>query len=279
MRDATDGLKLWMDSLPATLSPEENRRLGARVMAGDEAAKRAMIEGNLRLVYWVAQKFRWTGSPLMDLIQDGTLGLIRAVEKYDPERGNLSTYATAWISQAITRAAVNTGTAIRLPTQVHHAVRTVAQARKALGEDATAEQIAARTGEKVERVERLLEIESLRTVSLDQPTSDGEGGPMVALMQTDGDLAEDTSADMDARADAGTLDWALGTLKPRDRAVLRMRYGLGDEPEEMTLREIGEVLGVTVERVRQIQKRAEQALAEEFAVRNGARPSALLKAA
>jgi RNA polymerase nonessential primary-like sigma factor len=204
--------------------------------------------------------------------------LIRAVEKYDPARGSLANYATWWIRQSITRALVNTGAAIRVPQHVHQHVSKLRAARRALGPDATAEQIAARMGETVERVERLIKVESLRTVSLDQPADDGEGGPIVALMQTDGDLAEDTSADMDARADAGTLERALGGLRPREQAVLRMRYGLGDGPE-MTLRQVSLELGVTMERVRQIQRRAEQTLAEEFAVHQGARPSAWLKVA
>jgi RNA polymerase primary sigma factor len=253
-----DPLKLYVRQIGdgRLLTPTEERELARRKDEGDEAAKRKLIECNLRLVMSITRNYTKAGVPLLDLIQEGNLGLIRAVEKFDYKLGfKLSTYATWWIRQAITRALADQGRTIRLPVHVAEQVRKVMRARRVLAQklnrEPVVDEIAKESGFPPERVRELFELVE-DPVSLDTPVGDGES--------LYGDLIEDTKLD---RPDITTADnlrsvelaQALSALNPRMRIVLARRFGLeGETPQ--TLEEVGHSLGITRERVRQLESRA-----------------------
>ena len=253
-----DPLKLYVRQIGdgRLLTPTEERELARRKDEGDEAAKRKLIECNLRLVMSITRNYTKAGVPLLDLIQEGNLGLIRAVEKFDYKLGfKLSTYATWWIRQAITRALADQGRTIRLPVHVAEQVRKVMRARRVLAQKLNREpvldEIAKESGFPPERVRELFELVE-DPVSLDTPVGDGES--------LYGDLIEDTKL---ARPDITTADnlrsvelaEALAALNPRMRLVLARRFGL-DGAAPQTLEEVGHSLGITRERVCQLESRA-----------------------
>jgi RNA polymerase primary sigma factor len=253
-----DPLKLYVRQIGdgPLLTPREERELARRKDAGDEAAKRRLIECNLRLVMSITRNYTKAGVPLLDLIQEGNLGLIRAVEKFDYKLGyKLSTYATWWIRQAVTRALADQGRTIRLPVHVAEQTRKVLRARRILAQklnrDPEIPEIAKEAGFTPERVQELLDLIE-DPVSLETPVGDGES--------VYSDLIEDTKSD---RPDAATakllrsreLAGALRRLSPRMRRVLALRFGLdGESPQ--TLEQVGLGLGITRERVRQLESRA-----------------------
>jgi RNA polymerase primary sigma factor len=255
---SSDPLRLYVRQIGdgPLLTREEERELARRKDAGDEDAKRKLIEANLRLVMSITRHYTRAGVPLLDLIQEGNLGLIRAVEKFDYRMGyKLSTYATWWIRQSVTRALADQGRTIRLPVHVAEQVRRMMRARRSLAQrldrDATTKELADESGLPESRIEQLLDLVE-DPVSLETPVGDGES--------LYGDLIEDTKSD---RPDEETalnlrqkeLTRALRSLSPRMRHVLELRFGLsGCDPK--TLEEVGEGLGVTRERVRQLEKRA-----------------------
>ena len=257
-----DPLKLYVRQIGdgRLLTPAEERELARRKDAGDEAAKRKLIESNLRLVMSITRSYTKAGVPLLDLIQEGNLGLIRAVEKFDYKMGfKLSTYATWWIRQSVTRALAEQGRTIRLPVHVADQVRRVMRGRRLLAQklnrDPTYDEIAAETGFTPERVGELLELVQ-DPVSLETPVGDGES--------MYGDLVEDTNTagpDVETaeRLRSSEVAAALDRLNPRMRRVLSQRFGL-DGTAPKTLDEVGADLGVTRERVRQLESRALRAL-------------------
>src|SRR5881398_2945531 len=253
-----DPLKLYVRQIGggALLTREEERELARRKDAGDEEAKRRLIESNLRLVMAITRNYTKANVPLLDLIQEGNLGLIRAVEKFDYKLGyKLSTYATWWIRQAVTRALADQGRTIRLPVHVADQVRRLMRARRQLAQkfnrEPTQEELAKESGFPEKRVQELLELVET-PVSLETPVGDGES--MYA------DLIEDIHSE---RPDESTskklsqreLAEALLRLNPRMRRVLSLRFGLDGEPPQ-TLEEVGAGLGITRERVRQLESRA-----------------------
>ena len=253
-----DPLKLYVRQIGdgRLLTVTEERELARRKDEGDEAAKRRLIECNLRLVMSITRNYTKAGVPLLDLIQEGNLGLIRAVEKFDYRMGyKLSTYATWWIRQAITRALADQGRLIRLPVHVADQVRRVVRSRRILAQklnrDPTIAEMAKESGFPESRVKELLELVE-DPVSLETPVGDGD-----SLYS---DLIEDEHTQQPEAATAESLQsvelrQALDRLEPRLRDVLERRFGLaGANPQ--TLEHIGKELGITRERVRQLETRA-----------------------
>ncbi len=253
-----DPLKLYVRSIGGgpLLTRSEERELARRKDAGDEVAKRQLIEANLRLVMSITRNYTKTGVPLLDLIQEGNLGLIRAVEKFDYRMGyKLSTYATWWIRQSVTRALADQGRTIRLPVHVAEQVRRLLRSRRQqaqkLNREPTLPEHSKDTGLALQRVQDLLELVE-DPVSLDTPVGDGES--------LYGDMIEDVhSAQPDectaVRQRSKEIARALSHLNPRMRRVLALRFGLDGEPPQ-TLEEVGVGLGITRERVRQLESRA-----------------------
>lgn len=253
-----DPLKLYVRQIGngRLLTVTEERELARRKDEGDEVAKRRLIESNLRLVMSITRNYTRADVPLLDLIQEGNLGLIRAVEKFDWTMGyKLSTYATWWIKQAVQRALAEQSRTIRLPVHVADQVRKVQKTRRVLGQklnrDPSLEEIAEEAGLAPIRVHELLDLVQDH-VSLETPVGDGES-VMADLIE---DPAAETPEDATAfRLRSSDLRDALAQLKPRLQRVIVLRFGLDGEPPR-TLEEVGVTLGITRERVRQLETRA-----------------------
>jgi RNA polymerase primary sigma factor len=253
-----DPLKLYVRQIGdgPLLTAQEERELARRKDEGDEEAKKKLIESNLRLVMSITRNYVNSGVPLLDLIQEGNLGLIRAVEKFDYKMGyKLSTYATWWIRQAVTRAIADQGRTIRLPVHVVDQVRRVMRARRVLTQklnrDPLPHEIAKESGFDVKRVNELLDLVE-DPVSLETPVGDGDS--------MYGDMLEDVNAEqpelvLGELLRGVELQIALEKLSDRMRHVLELRFGLAGETPK-TLEEVGTELGVTRERVRQLESRA-----------------------
>jgi len=253
-----DPLKLYVRAIGdgRLLTPVEERELARRKDEGDELAKQKLIESNLRLVMSITRNYTRADVPLLDLIQEGNLGLIRAVEKFDWTMGyKLSTYATWWIRQAVQRALAEQSRTIRLPVHIADQVRRIQRARRALGQqlnrDPSIDEIAEETELAPIRVQELLDLVQ-EHVSLETPVGDGE-----SVMS---DLIEDVfaiepEAETALRLRSTELARALAQLKPRLQRVLVLRFGL-DGSSGRTLEQVGVELGITRERVRQLETRA-----------------------
>ena len=254
-----DPVKIYLKEIGRVplLSMDEEKQLAERMAQGDTNAKKRLCEANLRLVVSIAKKFVGRGMQFLDLIQEGNLGLLKAVEKFDYNKGfKFSTYATWWIRQAITRAIADQARTIRIPV---HMVETITKVKKAssqllheTGHDPTTEEIAERLEMPVERIQEIIRI-AQDPVSLETPIGEEEDSHLGDFIQDD---------DAPAPADAASLmllkeqlNEVLSTLSDREARVLRLRFGLEDG-RARTLEEVGKEFDVTRERIRQIEAKA-----------------------
>ena len=257
--EMTGPLQIYLNEIGQIplLSEEEEKILGEKSAAGDAEARQRLAEGNLRLVVSLAKHYTGRGVAIMDLIQEGNMGLMHAAEKYDHTKENrFSTYAAWWIKEAMQRAIDQQSREIRVPVHVAENMKRVQKAardlQQSLGRDATTAEIAQKLGDKTEEEVKDIISYLQNPVSLESPV--GEDGESSL-----GDMVEDHSGQtpeeaMDILARQEEVRELLDTLTDRERQVVRMRYGLGEEKPQ-TLEEIGSALGVTRERVRQIEAR------------------------
>lgn len=250
------------------LSPRQRKRLESKVREGERARAR-FIEANSRLVISIARKYLGRGLPLSDLMQEGNLGLIKAVERFDPDRGHrFSTYATWWIRQAVLRAVADQGRTIRLPAHIVDELNRVHRTRKQLaqelGRDATDDELAEELEVPADRVRDLLHVAG-QPLSLETPVGEEEESTLAEFIE---DEDTPTPSFMASRTLMGErMEDALDSLTEREARVLRLRYGLEDG-EDYTLEQVGEKMGLTRERIRQIQSQALRRLRHPSRSRN-----------
>ena len=256
---ADDSVRLYLREIGKIplLNAEEELALAQRVVAGDKDAKDKMAEANMRLVVSIAKRYVGRGLDLLDLIQEGNTGLLRAVEKFDPDKGfKFSTYATWWIRQAITRSIADQARTIRIPVHmietINKLVRTSRQFLHEQGREPTPEEMAERLSMPLEKVRKVMKI-AKEPISLETPIGDEEDSHL-------GDFIEDKNAiiPVDAAIQANlkeTVTRVLASLTPREERVLRMRFGIGMNTDH-TLEEVGQQFSVTRERIRQIEAKA-----------------------
>ena len=251
-----DSLRLYLRSIGRVglLTGRQEVELAERIERGDIAAKQHMIEANLRLVVSIAKGYMGRGLSFLDLIQEGSLGLIRAVEKFDHRRGyKFSTYATWWIRQAVTRAIAHKSRTIRIPVHMAERINKLTYVERSLvqqlGREPTAAELAAALDRPVREVKEMRRI-AQAPISLERPIGEGEDSEFGDLIEDDGSVSplEQTIDNMRRES----LARALGALPARERGMISMRYGLdGEEPK--TLEEVGRAFGLTRERIRQIE--------------------------
>jgi RNA polymerase primary sigma factor len=256
---STDALQLFLKDIGKVelLTAAEEVELAKRIERGDHAAKQEMVEANLRLVVSIAKRYRNQGLPFLDLIQEGTIGLVRAAEKFDWRKGyKFSTYATWWIRQAVARALADKGRTIRMPVHVVEKLNKIVRSERKLRGELCREPLAIEIATDVDlplgEVEQILRT-SQAPISLEKPVGDEDESEFGHFLTDDNIPLPDEAADATLRQEV-LLD-ILGTLSPRERRVLELRYGLGGE-QPRTLDEVGRAFNVTRERIRQIENQS-----------------------
>lgn len=251
-----DALSMYMRAVGEVplLTPKEEAKLASRIRRGDEQAREHMIRANLRFVIKMAREYEHLGLPLLDLINEGNIGLMLAVDRFDPRKGaKLTTYSSWWIRQSIRRALASQGKTIRLPVyvvdQVYHLGKAEVRLREHLGREATPEELAQELKLSVDRVSELL-IARVRPTSLDAPMGDDDSSRLADVVADEN--AEVPGQNLDAGTSLELLRELLPKLPAREASILRLRFGL-DGGVEKTLEEIGELMRLTRERIRQLQ--------------------------
>jgi RNA polymerase primary sigma factor len=268
LKDASDdSVRMYLREIGRIplLKTEEEIRLAKRIEANDENAKRKLAEANLRLVVSIAKKYIGRGLTLLDLIQEGNTGLLRAVEKFDYHKGyKFSTYATWWIRQAITRAIADQARTIRIPVHmvetINKLIRVQRQLLQDLGRTPLPEEIAAEMDMPVEKVEHIIKI-SQETVSLEAPVGEEEDSKLGDFIEDKISISPEENAIYQLMK--GHVGESLNFLAPREQKILKMRFGLDDGGRTHTLEEVGKEFGVTRERIRQIEAKALQKLKKQ----------------
>lgn len=269
-----DSLQLYLREigLVKLLTVEEEIALAKRIKRGDKQAREHMIKANLRLVVKIARDYEGMGVPLLDLISEGNIGLMKGVERFDPAKGaKLSTYASLWIKQQIRRALANQGKTIRLPVhvvdKVAHLRRAEMKLRDVLGREPTAEELAHDLGLDVRRVQRYLQA-SKAPISLDAPIGDDDSSRVSEIVADPN--AASPADQLALETDTHLVREVMAALPERERTILALRFGLADGTER-TLEEIGAVFKLTRERIRQLQEQALRKLREKMETKD--RPS------
>jgi RNA polymerase primary sigma factor len=257
--DSDSAIKLYLREIGKVplLTPQEEIELAARIKQGDEEAREHMIKANLRLVVKIAHDYDGLGLPLLDLINEGNMGLMKAVERFDPAKGGkLSTYGAWWIKQSIKRALANQSKTIRLPVHLVDKIsrmrRVAMRLQEALGREPTDAELAEEMDMTPARVAQLRRA-AIRPTSLDAPIGDDDSNTYAEVVADD--RAEDPYEQLEEKTVTHLLGELIEQLDERERAILRHRFGL-DGGREKTLEEVGEEFGVTRERIRQIQNLA-----------------------
>ncbi len=255
--DGDTAFHLYLREIGQTplLTPQEEIELARRIKRGDKKAREHMIKANLRLVVKIARDYEGYGLPLLDLINEGNIGLMKGVERFDPKKGaKLSTYAAWWIKQAIKRALANQSKTIRLPVHVvdklFHLRRAAAKLEEILGREPTDDELAEELDYPVARV-KMLHRAAIRPTSLEAPIGDDETNRVADVVKDES--AETPYEQLEDKTNSALVHEMVETLDAREKAILLQRFGL-DGDERKTLEQIGEQFGVTRERIRQIEE-------------------------